>query len=321
MRFRDPQRIYRLSAVRVYPRTPYANDMATGYSVPTSERDTSSADVSASSGSCTAVQGPMKKVKPMLAEGAGDGGSCTLPRERKNNNFPALAATTSSAATVKIHGQTQSSSDSSVSETISSSSRQRRAKLAAARIAAARVALAEARLAEIEADADLFDDASMDSISRRNADVLCDPGDDEPHLQVQAENAYGQQVSPTSHSERTESASTPTPSIYDDFRQRVGNTTQDDVFSLDNTFPRVLPQRSTFMAEAGSIPQTISDLQGSPTTEVVTFSSTQGVDVDTPMNGIGLVGSPVAEAAAAMPTYILNHIVNNHDGCNYGHIV
>ena len=131
----------------------------------------------------------MKKVKPMPAEGAGDGGSCTLPRER--NNFPALAATTSLAATVKIHGQTQSSSDSSVSETISSSSRQRRAKLATAKIAAARVALAEARLAETEAEADLVDDASMDSISRRNADVLSDPGDDEPHLQVQPKTHMG----------------------------------------------------------------------------------------------------------------------------------
>ncbi len=38
------------------------------------------------------------------------------------------------------------------------------------------------------------------------------------------------------------------------------------------------------------------------------------------MNGIGQAGSLVAEAAAAMPAYILNHIVSNHDGCNYGHI-
>ena len=223
--------------------------MATGYSVPTSERDISSADVSASSGSFTAVEGPMKKAKPMPAEGAGDGGSCTLPR--KGNNFPALAATTCSVATVKIHGQTQSSSDSSVSETISSSSRQRRAKLAAARIAAARVALAEARLAEIEADADLVGDASADSIGRRNDDVLSDLDNDASYLQAQAENAYVQPVSPTNLSERTGSASTPTPSIYDDFRQRVGNTTQDDVFSLDITFPRVPLQRSIFTAEAG----------------------------------------------------------------------
>ena len=220
--------------------------MATGYSVPTSERDISSADVSASSGSFTAVEGPMKKAKPMPAEGAGDGGSCTLPR--KGNNFPALAATTCSVATVKIHGQTQSSSESSVSGTNSSTSRQRRARLAAARIAAARVVLAEARLAEIEANEDLVDDASADSIGRRNDDVLSDLDND-------ASNAYVQPVSPTNLSERTGSASTPTPSIYDDFRQRVGNTTQDDAFSLDNTFPRVLPQRSTFTAEAGGYSQ------------------------------------------------------------------
>ena len=28
----------------------------------------------------------------------------------------------------------------------------------------------------------------------------------------------------------------------------------------------------------------------------------------------------MAEAAATKSTYILNHIVSNHDGCNYGHI-
>ena len=168
----------------------------------------------------------------MPAEGAGDGGSCTLPR--KGNNFPALAATTCSVATVKIHGQTQSSSESSVSGTNSSTSRQRRARLAAARIAAARVALAEARLAEIEANEDLVDDASADSIGRRNDDVLSDLDNDASYLQAQAENAYGQPISPTNLSERTGSASTPTPSIYDDVRQRVGNTTQNDVFFLDN---------------------------------------------------------------------------------------
>ncbi len=194
VRFRDPQRIYRLSAVRVFLRIPYANDMATGYSVPASEIDISSADASVSSGPVSVVEGPTKKVKPTPADWAGDGGSCTLPRERYN--FPALAATTSSAAAVNIHGQTQSSSESSISGTTSSSLRQRRAKLATAKIAAARVVLAEARLAEIQAEADIGDEASSDSIGRRNADVLSDLDNDEPYLQVQVENANGQQVSP-----------------------------------------------------------------------------------------------------------------------------
>ncbi len=296
--------------------------MATGYSVPTSEIDISSADVSASSGSVTAVEGPTKKVKPTPAEWAGDCGSCTLPRER--NNFPALAATTSSAAAVNIHGQTQSSSESAISGTTSSSLRQRRAKLATAKIAAARVALAEARLAEIQAEAEIGDEESSDSVGRRNADVLSDFDNDEPNSQGQVENANGQQVSPTEESERTGSASTPKPSTYDVVRQSAGDTTQDDVFSLAVTFPRVSPQRSTSTAEAGSSTQTINDLlllQRSPTTDVVTFSSTQYVDVDTPTNGVWPGELPGAQPAATKSTYILNHIVNNHEGSNYGHIV
>jgi len=161
----SPTDLQVISRKGYFPRIPYATDMATGYSVPTSERDISSADVSASSGSFTAVQGPMKKAKPMPTTVVGDGGSCTV--FRGSNNFPALAAITSSVPTVNMHGQMQSSSESSVSGTISSSSRLRRAKLATAKIAAARVVLAEARLAEIQADADLGDDASSDSNARR----------------------------------------------------------------------------------------------------------------------------------------------------------
>ena len=194
--------------------------MATGYSVPTSERDISSADVSASSGSFTAVQGPMKKAKPMPTTVVGNGGSCTV--FRGSNNFPALAAVTSSVPTVNMHGQMQSSSESSVSGTISSSSKLRRAKLATAKIAAARVVLAEARLAEIQADADLGDDASSDSNARRNADVLSDLDNDEPNEQVQVEQAFGPQVSPTSSSERTRSALTQNLPIDETVRRNVG---------------------------------------------------------------------------------------------------
>ena len=264
----------------------------------------------------------MKKAKPMPTTVVGDGESCTV--SRGSNNFPALAAITSSVPNVNMHGQMQSSSESSVSGTISSSSRLRRAKLATAKIAAARVALAEARLAEVQADADLGDDASSDSNARRYTDVLSDHDNDEPNEQVQVNEACGPQVSPTGSSERTRSASTQNLSIYDVFRRNVGDTTQDDVFSLDITCPRVSPQRSTSTAEAGSTPQTINDLLQLPRssfTQVETFSSTQHVDVDTPMSGVRPGGSPVAEAAATKSTYILNHIVNNHEGCNYGHIV
>ena len=210
--------------------------MATGYSVPPSERDVSSADVSASSGSCTAVQGPKKKAKPMPADGAGDGGSCTLPRT--GNIVPALAATFCSKASVKLHGQTQSSSESSVSGTTSIASRQRRAATAAARRA-----LAEARLEEIEANNDLAAGSTAGSVGRRMDDVRSDPDDDASHLMVSTEETREHPTSPIQLSERTESASTseartPTPtSIYEDFSQRVGNTATNDVFSFNNTFP------------------------------------------------------------------------------------
>ena len=164
--------------------------MATGYSVPTSDRDISSADVSASSGSFTAVQGPTKKAKPMPAEGASDGGSCTLPRT--GNIVPALAATSCSMASVRLHGQTQSSSESSVSGTNSSASRQRRANLAAARRA-----LAEARLEEVEANNDLVAGSTAGSVGRRIDDVLSDLDDDASYLPAQTENAHEYPISPT----------------------------------------------------------------------------------------------------------------------------
>ena len=141
----------------------------------------------------------MKKAKPMPTTVVGDGVSCTV--SRGSNYFPALAAITSSVPNVNMHGQMQSSSESSVSGTISSSSRLRRARLATAKIAAARVALAEARLAEAHADADLGDDASSDSNARRYTDVLSDHDNDEPNEQVQVDEC-GPQVSPTGSSER-----------------------------------------------------------------------------------------------------------------------
>ena len=257
----------------------------------------------------------------MPADGAGDGGSCTLPRT--GNIVPALAATFCSKASVKLHGQTQSSSESSVSGTTSIASRQRRAATAAARRA-----LAEARLEEIEANNDLAAGSTAGSVGRRMDDVRSDPDDDASHLMVSTEETREHPTSPIQLSERTESASTseartPTPtSIYEDFSQRVGNTATNDVFSFNNTLPLVPLQRSTSTAEAGSIPQTINDLffQGSPTTEVGIFPSTRDVDMDTPINVIGEGMPSVAETAAATPTYILNNIINNHDGCSFGHI-
>ncbi len=265
----------------------------------------------------------MKRAKPMPTTVVGDGGSC--PVFRGNYNLPALAAVTSAVPTMNIHGQRQSSSESSISGTISSSTKLRRAKLATAKIAAARVALAAARLAEVEAAAELGDDASSDSNARRNADVLSDFDHDEPNQQVQVSQAFGQPVSPTSSSEGTRSAFTRILPIDESVRRNVGNTTQDDVFSQDVAYPRVSPQRSTSTAEAGSTHYTTNDLAQLPRstiTQVETSSSTQHFDVDQPMSGVGAGGSPMANYDATKSTYILNHTVNNnHEGCNYGNIV
>ena len=132
----------------------------------------------------------------MPAEEASDGGSCTLPRT--GNIVPALAATFCSIASVRLHGQTQSSSESSVSGTNSSASRQRRANLAAARRA-----LAEALLEEVEANNDLAAGSTAGSVGRRMDDVRSDLDDDASHLLAQTEDTHEYPTSPTLLSERT----------------------------------------------------------------------------------------------------------------------
>ena len=265
--------------------------MATGYSVPTSELDGSSnMNLSNSSGSVNAHEAPAKKAKPTSAEVQGVGGSCILPSVGRA--LPALPATVCSLASVRLHGQTSSSSDSSVSGVTSRASRQRQAMAAANRaLADARVRAAEALVEEIAAkDAESI----AGSAGRRLEDVRSDQGEDVSHQPLPTDGTDEYPPTPTLLSEATGSASSaeaglqPLSSIYDEFSQRIGNADTEEMFTFNQTFPIVPSLRSSSSAEAGTTPPSMYDLMlvELPSAEAVMPSDALDIDMFTPTVGV-----------------------------------